>query len=67
MDYQVGDIVKTKKAHPCGFSEWEIMRIGLDFKLKCTRMWACNYDFQGKGIENDKRKAIIMEKEVNEN
>lgn len=35
MDYKVGDIVKTKKPHPCGSKEWEITRIGVDFKLKC--------------------------------
>ena len=26
--YAVGDIVKLKKPHPCGSSEWEIMRVG---------------------------------------
>lgn len=35
MDIQVGDIVKLKKQHPCGTSEWEILRIGIDFRLKC--------------------------------
>lgn len=35
MEYNVGDIVKTKKAHPCGSKTWEIIRIGIDFKLKC--------------------------------
>ena len=35
MDYQVGDIVQLKKKHPCGSSEWEILRVGADFKLKC--------------------------------
>ncbi len=35
MEYNIGDIVKTKKAHPCGSKEWEITRIGVDFKLKC--------------------------------
>ena len=35
MEYNIGDIVKTKKAHPCGCKEWEIIRIGVDFKLKC--------------------------------
>ena len=24
MEYQIGDIVKTKKQHPCGSQEWEI-------------------------------------------
>ncbi len=35
MEYKVGDIVKLKKKHPCGSFEWEIMRVGADFKLKC--------------------------------
>ena len=35
MEYKVGDIVKLKKPHPCGSSEWEILRVGADFRLKC--------------------------------
>ncbi len=35
MDIQVGDIIKLKKQHPCGNSEWEVLRIGIDFRLKC--------------------------------
>lgn len=34
-NYEVGDIVQLKKQHPCGSSEWEILRVGADFKLKC--------------------------------
>ena len=34
--YEVGDIVKLKKPHPCGANEWEILRVGADFRLKCT-------------------------------
>lgn len=34
-EYQVGDVVETKKQHPCGSKKWEITRIGVDFKLKC--------------------------------
>ena len=33
--YVVGDIVKLKKQHPCGSNEWEILRVGADFRLKC--------------------------------
>ena len=33
--YEVGDIVKLKKKHPCGSFEWEILRVGADFRLKC--------------------------------
>ena len=35
MDIQLGDIVRLKKPHPCGSSEWEVIRVGMDFKLKC--------------------------------
>ena len=33
--YHVGDVVRLKKQHPCGSSEWEILRVGADFRLKC--------------------------------
>ena len=35
MEYNVGDIVRTKKQHPCGSKIWEITRVGIEFKLKC--------------------------------
>ena len=35
MDLNVGEIVKLKKQHPCGSYEWEILRVGMDFRLKC--------------------------------
>ena len=40
MDIQVGDIVKLKKQHPCGSHEWEVLRIGADFRIKCL---GCNH------------------------
>lgn len=35
MDYKVGDIVQMKKGHPCGENEWEVLRVGMDFRIKC--------------------------------
>ncbi|MDO5573280.1 MAG: DUF951 domain-containing protein [bacterium] len=35
MEYKVGDIIKLKKKHPCGSFEWEILRVGADFRIKC--------------------------------
>ena len=32
----MGQIIKLKKQHPCGTNAWEIIRIGADFRLKCT-------------------------------
>ena len=36
MDIQVGDILTMKKQHPCGEKRWEVLRIGADFKIRCT-------------------------------
>lgn len=33
--FNVGDIIKMKKPHPCGSHEWEVLRVGADFRLKC--------------------------------
>ena len=35
VKYQVGDVVKMKKTHPCGSDQWEITSVGMDFGLKC--------------------------------
>lgn len=35
MDIKVGQIVRMKKKHPCGSFDWEVLRIGIDFRLKC--------------------------------
>ena len=35
MDVRVGDILTMKKKHPCGSFEWQVLRVGADFRLKC--------------------------------
>ena len=35
MEYNIGTVVTLNKGHPCGTNEWEIIRTGADFKLKC--------------------------------
>ena len=37
MDLQVKDIIETKKSHPCGNSKFEVMRTGMDFRIKCLK------------------------------
>lgn len=34
--YEIGDVIRMKKPHPCGSHNWEILRVGADFRLKCT-------------------------------
>ena len=34
--FDIGDIIRMKKPHPCGSHEWEVLRVGADFRLKCV-------------------------------
>ena len=35
MDVQVGDVIQTKKQHPCGSNRFDVLRVGMDFKIRC--------------------------------
>ena len=37
MDIKIGDVVELKKQHACGCKEFEITRVGMDIKIKCTK------------------------------
>ncbi len=37
MVYSLGDVVVTKKKHPCGCDRWVVVRVGADYKLKCEK------------------------------
>lgn len=34
--FELGDIVQMKKQHPCGTNEMEIIRMGMDIRIKCV-------------------------------
>ena len=36
MDVRVGDTLVMKKNHPCGENRFEVLRSGMDFKLRCV-------------------------------
>ena len=33
----IGDVVRTRKAHPCGGDEWTVTRVGADIRIRCNR------------------------------
>lgn len=37
MDVRVNDRILTKKPHPCGASEFLVLRVGMDFRIRCTK------------------------------
>ena len=36
MDIRLNDILTMKKPHPCGDHRFEVLRIGMDFRLRCV-------------------------------
>ena len=61
MDYSLNDKVVMKKEHPCGNSEFEIIRLGADIKIKCTQ---CNHVIMLPRVEfNKKIKKVIKNDE----
>lgn len=36
MDVRVGDTLEMKKPHPCGSKIFAVLRVGMDFRLRCT-------------------------------
>lgn len=59
MDIQVGDILKMKKQHPCGSAEWEVLRIGADFRLKCT---GCGHQIMIPRVKAEKNVRGVVRK-----
>ena len=35
VDFRMGDVLRLRKAHPCGSFQWEVVRLGADIGLRC--------------------------------
>lgn len=59
MDIKVGDKLIMKKPHPCGDSRFTVLRIGMDFKLRCM---GCGHEIMAPRSKIEKRiKSVITE------
>ena len=57
MDIQVGDILHMKKAHPCGSSEWDVLRIGMDFRMRCR---GCGHEIMVPRLKTERNLKKIV-------
>lgn len=60
LKYDIGDIITLKKGHPCGENKWEILRKGVDIKLKCL---GCERQIMIPRIDFEKRVRKIKDGE----
>lgn len=35
LEVRLGDTVRLRKSHPCGSSDWEVVRLGADIGIRC--------------------------------
>lgn len=66
MDINIGDILEMKKPHPCGKNEstkFLVLRVGMDFKIKCI---GCGHEVmipRSKAEKNIKKVIRSSEKD----
>ena len=56
MDLQLHDILELKKDHPCGSRRWEVLRVGMDIKLKCL---GCGHEVMTPRFKAEKNVRAI--------
>jgi hypothetical protein len=59
MDLRLGDVVEVKKNHPCGNNKFEIMRTGMDFRIRCI---GCDKQIWIPRTKLEKRIKKILER-----
>lgn len=57
MDIKVNDILEMKKPHPCGSNKMKVLRIGMDFKIKCE---GCGHEIMLPRAKCEKRIKKIL-------
>ena len=62
MDIAVGDTILTRKQHPCGAASFEVLRVGMDFKLRCQ---GCGHEVMLPRSKAEKSIRKILTEEGN--
>ena len=59
-EYDIGSLVVMKKGHPCGENLWEVIRLGADIKIKCSK---CGRMVMIPRIDFNKKITKVIKKE----
>ena len=60
MDIRLHDILVMKKPHPCGEKQWLVLRIGADFRLRCT---GCGHEIMVPRYKAEKNIRTVIHAE----
>ena len=66
MDLRLEDMIRLKKEHPCGSSDWKVLRTGIDFRIRCE---GCGHEVMITREKLEKRVRRIFREgvEINPN
>ena len=67
MDIRLNDVLEMKKQHPCGGKSFLVLRVGMDFKLRCTSCGREVMVARSKAEKNIKKAIIPMLKLIDPN
>ena len=51
MDISIGNKLLMKKKHPCGCDTFTVLRVGMDFRLRCD---GCNHEVMIPRVKAEK-------------
>jgi hypothetical protein len=60
--FELGDIVLMKKPHPCGGNEMEIIRMGMDIRIKCVK---CQHSVLVPRVKFEKKFKKVLRRSAN--
>ena len=63
MDLKLHQLVELKKTHPCGSRNWEVLRVGMDVKLRCQ---GCGHEVMAprRKIETSIKRILSKEEPI---
>ncbi len=61
MDIRVGDTLQMKKNHPCGSAQFTVLRIGMDFRIRCL---GCGHEVMVPRVKVEKHIKKVLRGET---
>jgi hypothetical protein len=59
VELRVGDLIRLRKAHPCGSRDWRVQRIGADIGLVCA---GCGHRILMDRLDVERRYVELLER-----
>ena len=60
MDLKLHDKLELKRTHPCGSRKWEVLRVGMDIKLRCL---GCGHEIMASRRKVEKAIRRVIDEE----